>query len=171
MDDFKLSQHFTFFELTVTENAALQEQNRAQAILWVPSLKAVCDTLLEPVRNDKPLILNSGFRSWELNGATPGSSPTSQHPRGQAADFHRKGQDMDLLFAEILGILILKKIQFGQFIDEQANRGYKVSRWLHLSLGANFWKPERCGEVLKMVAGPNGKPQYTTLQKIPQEGT
>lgn len=168
MDDFKLSEHFTFFELTKTSNEELQERNRAAALLWVPSLKTLCATILEPIRGDRPLTINSGFRAWELNSVTPGSSPTSQHPRGQAADFHRNGQDIEELFAEVQATLAEKKIPFGQLIDEQADRGYGVVRWIHVSLGAAFWKPERCGEVLKMVAGPNGKPLYTPINKIPQ---
>lgn len=168
MDDFKLSEHFTFFELTRTSNEGMQERNRAAATLWVPSLKALCDTILEPIRGDRPLTINSGFRAWELNSATPGSSPTSQHPKGQAADFHRDGQNVEQLFAEVQAVLAEKRIQFGQLVDEQADRGYEVARWVHVSLGASFWKPERCGEVLKMVAGPNGKPLYTPIAKISQ---
>lgn len=169
MDDFKLSEHFSFYELTVTSNAAMQEANRASAMLWVPSLKATCVGLLEPIRGDRPLVVNSGFRSWELNSNTHGSSPTSQHPKGQAVDFHRAGQPIEELFAEVLAIIKEKKIQFGQLILEQALRDYGVVSWVHASLGAAYWKPEKCGEVMKMVAGPNGIPQYTTLEKIPQE--
>lgn len=169
MDDFQLSQHFSFFELTVTSNVELQERNREMALVWVPSLKALCNNILEPIRGDSPLIANSGYRSWELNSSTHGSSPTSQHPAGQACDVHRRGQDPDRFFAEVLNTIKTKGIQFGQLIDENADRGYEVVRWVHVSLGASYWKPERCGEVLKMVAGPNGKPQYTMLEKIPQE--
>lgn len=169
MEDFKLSEHFSFFELTVTSNAELQGKNREAAMAYVPTLKAVCVTILEPVRADRPLAVNSGFRAWELNGATPGSSPTSQHPMGQAVDFHRPGQDVDQLFEEVLALFIAKKIPFGQLINEQASRGYDTVKWVHASLGASYWKPSRCGEVLKMVAGPNGKPQYTSITKVPQE--
>lgn len=169
MDDFQLSPHFSFFELTRTSNDEMQEKNREQALVWVPSLKSLCANLLEPIRGDRPLFVNSGYRSWELNGMIHGSSPTSQHPRGQAADIHRAEQSTDELFKEVLDLFKTKKIPFGQLIDEQADRGYIVARWVHVSLGAAFWKPERCGEVLKMVAGPNGKPQYTMLEKVTQE--
>lgn len=166
MDDFKLSDHFSFFELTTTSNTDLQESNRLEALKYRPTLEALCRRLLDPIRGDKPLVVNSGFRSWTLNGQTPGSSPTSQHPQGQAADIHRPGQDVDAFFAEVLALLLDKRIPFGQLIDEQAERPYGVVRWVHVSLGPDFWKPERCGEVMKMVAGPNGKPQYTMLQKV-----
>lgn len=166
MDDFQLSDHFSFYELTTTSNAALQEANRQEALKYKPTLTALCKTLLEPIRGGKPLMVNSGFRSWELNGQTAGSSPTSQHPQGQAADIHRPGQDVDAFFAEVLAFLLDNKIPFGQLIDEQAERSYGVVKWVHVSLGPDFWKPERCGEVLKMVAGPNGVPQYTMIQKV-----
>lgn len=169
MDNFQLSQHFSFFELTKTKNADLQEANRASATLWVPSLKTLCATILEPIRGDRPLCVNSGFRSWELNSSTHGSSPTSQHPRGQAADIYRKGQSTEGLFDEVLRLFKEKKIPFGQLIHEQALRDYGAVSWVHVSLGASFWKPERCGEVLKMVAGPNGKQQFTLIEKVIQE--
>lgn len=169
MENFQLSPHFSFFELTKTSNADLKEANRANATIWVPSLKALCSTILEPIRGDRPLIVNSGFRSWELNSATHGSSPTSQHPRGQAADISRKGQTTEELFAEVLALFKEKKIQFGQLIHEQAQRDYGLVSWVHVSLGASYWKPERCGEVLKMVAGPNGKQQFTMIEKVQQE--
>lgn len=169
MEDFQLSPHFSFYEMTVTGNSALQEANRAAAKAFVPSLTALCTRILEPIRGDRPLIVNSGYRSWELNSNTVGSSPTSQHPQGQAADIRRKGQSAQDLFNEIFTLFTEKKIPFGQLILEYANRGYAEVEWVHVSLGADFWRPDRCGEVLKMVAGPNGKPLYTMITKIPQE--
>lgn len=171
MDDFKLSEHFTFFELTATSNSAMQEKNRELAATYVPSIKSLALNILEPIRGDRPLTVNCGFRSWELNSNTHGSSPTSQHPKGQAADISRKDQTAEELFAEIEKLLVEKKIPFGQLILEQALRDYGLVKWVHVSLGAAFWKPERCGEVMKMVAGPNGIPQYTLLYKIPQDPT
>lgn len=171
----KLSEHFTFGELTVTSNAALQAANRVEAQKYIPSLKALA-AFLEVIRDGRPLAVNSAFRSADLNKATKGSSPTSQHPMGQAADLHRPGQTVDETFAEILALFKATKISFGQLIDESANRGYKnadgteaLARWVHVSLGRDYWKPERCGEVLRKVDGPDGKPIWTLLEKVPQE--
>lgn len=173
----KLSEHFTFGELTVTLNAALQAANRVEALKYLPSGIALAK-LLERIRAGRPLGVNSAFRSWILNGATKGSSPTSQHPQFQAADLHRPGMTAKELFEEILALFKREKIPFGQLILESGDRGYKnadgtesIAEWVHVSLGRDFWRPERCGEVLTKVDGPQGKPIWTLLEKVPQEAT
>lgn len=164
--DFQLSTHFSFFELTVTSNAALQEANRRAALTYLPTLKALA-SVLEMVRGGRPIVVNSAFRSYELNKKTAGASPTSQHPLGQAADFHRHGEDPRTTFLLTLGALKAGRIPFGQLIDESAQRDYGVVRWVHLSLGPDFWKPERCGEVLRKW-DEDGKAKYQMLEKVEQ---
>ena len=129
MDDFKLTEHFSFFELTRTDKAKFQELNRRKAMCYVAELTAVCRLILEPVRAHygKPVILNSGFRCFELNEAV-GGSKTSQHMLGQAADFHVDGVSLDDAFNWFWHE---SGIPFGQLIDER--RG--GDRWLHASTG------------------------------------
>lgn len=167
--DFDLSKHFTLYELTVTSNKTLQEANRDAAVRYIPSLKALAEQILEPIRGDRPLKINSAFRSAELNNATIGSSPTSQHPLGQAADIHRPGQSSEDLFAEILGLFKSRGIKFGQLINESAQRDYGLVSWVHVSLGRDFWKPERCGEVLRKWDDKDGKPHFELVEKVKQE--
>ncbi len=168
IEDFKLSPNFSFFELTKTSNALIQEDNREAALKYKPSLYAVAG-LLECIRDGRALIVNSAFRCGALNSLTKGSSPTSQHPMGQAVDFHRPGEDPHKTFLETLAILKLKKLPFGQLIDESAKRDYGMVSWVHLSLGRDFWKPERCGEVLKKWDDEKGKAQYKLIEKVSQE--
>jgi hypothetical protein len=87
----KLSEHFTFDELTVTDKTALQEINRAQANSKLSSLNRVAQELLEPVRVGLglPITVTSGFRGPTLNGLI-GGSKTSQHMVGEAVDFNVK---------------------------------------------------------------------------------
>ena len=56
-------------------------------------LENLCYEILEPVRAkfDKPVIINSGFRSLEVNRKL-GSSDSSQHTKGQAVDFEIAGK-------------------------------------------------------------------------------
>lgn len=166
--DDKLSPHFTFGELTATGNAALQAANRSEAQKYLPALKALA-ALLERLRGDHALVVNSAFRFGSLNRATPGSSPTSQHPLGQAADLHRPGEAVAATFAEILAQLKAENIPFGQLILESAKRDYGVVEWVHVSLGRDFWKPERCGEVLTKHDDEHGNPIWTLIEKVPQE--
>lgn len=168
MNDFQLSKHFSYYELTATNNAALQAQNRQEGLGFLPPLEALCQTILEPIRGDRPLRINSGFRCPALNGATKGSSKTSQHPLGQAADISRPGQDPEELFEEVFQLVATQKIPFGQLIYEQAKRDYGVARWVHVSLGRGFRAPERCGEILRMEDVGDGKWRTKLISKIAQ---
>jgi len=129
MNDFKLTEHFTFFELTRTDKAEFQEVNRRKGLCYTPELTDLCKLILEPVRThyNKLVIINSGFRCYEFNAAVGGSA-SSQHMLGAAADFHVDGMLLDGVFA-----WLWKKsgIPFGQLIDEQRCG----QRWLHFSTG------------------------------------
>lgn len=159
----QLSLRYSFHELTVTNNKALLETNRQEAERFLPTLKALA-AFLEKLSGPKRLNVNSGFRCWQLNGATPGSSTTSQHTMGQAADLSREGQSAIELFTELWALLVAQKIPFGQLIYEEAKRDHGVAQWVHASLGPDFWRPSRCGEVRTMKLGPDGKPVYTLLK-------
>ena len=52
------------------------------------AVKELAETVLQPLRDrvGHPLRINSGYRSPELNKEIKGSSPTSQHVKGEAAD-------------------------------------------------------------------------------------
>ncbi|MFA5160911.1 MAG: D-Ala-D-Ala carboxypeptidase family metallohydrolase [Elusimicrobiales bacterium] len=130
MNDFNLTEHFTFFELTRTDKAEFQELNRRKGSCYTADLTGLCRLILEPVRThyDKPVIIHSGFRCYELNAAIGGSA-SSQHTLGQAADFEVKGVSIDDAFNWLWKT---SGIPFGQLIDEQ--RG--GSRWIHASTGS-----------------------------------
>lgn len=125
----KLSEHFTFNELTATSKYPhLQEQNRTLAKEYVFELTLLANYVLEPVRAALcvPLIITSGFRCEALNNAVGGSS-TSQHLKGQACDFVPKGIDVKKAYEILKGVNFLR---YGQLILENG--------WLHISLGAPF---------------------------------
>lgn len=163
--DFKLSPRYSFYDLTVTNNKKLLELNREEALKFKPTLTALA-ALLELLSGPHRLDVNSGFRCWQLNGATPGSSATSQHPLGQAADLSRLGQLTTDLFAELRATVVREKVAFGQLIYEEARRDHGLSTWVHVSLGRDFWKPDRCGEVRTMKLDANGKPKYELIETI-----
>ena len=129
MNDFRLTEHFTFFELTRTDRAGLQEPNRRKGLCRMPELKLLAVAVLEPVRAyyGKPVIVHSGFRCFELNAAIGGSA-NSQHMLGQAADFHVDGVSIDDVFA---WLWLKSGIPFGQLIDERRDG----DRWIHASTG------------------------------------
>lgn len=168
MDDFKLSEHFSYFELTNTSSLELLEVNRMSGLTYLPTAKALCTKLLEVIRGTVPMVINSGFRCWDLNGKTAGSSLTSQHPKFQAADIHRPGESVDDFFGEVLAMAEEHKFQFGQLIHEKADRGYAVAEWVHVSLGPDYWSPERCGEVRIMNFIDGQKIKSELIKQIPQ---
>ncbi len=90
-------------------------------------LKLLCEKVLQPVRDhfNKPVVISSGFRSKELNSAI-GGSKTSQHMRGEAADFEIPGMDN-----YDLARWIEANLNYDQLILEYYNGGN--TGWLHVA--------------------------------------
>lgn len=154
MDDFKLSPHFSFFEMTRTMNRDLLDKNREVPEELLMNGYALAACLLEPIRvhYDKPLIIHSGYRSPALNEAI-GGSKSSQHMLFQAADFHVSGVDLEDVFNWIWK---QSNLHWGQLILE----GWSVGKptWIHLSLGKPYWT----GKPMQVLTFEAGK--YTRLQ-------
>ena len=78
-----LSDHFTEEELTRTSRSF---PNTPTDTIRA-TLRVLCNDALEPVRSlVGPLGVNSGYRSPEVNAATPGAATKSAHLDGRAAD-------------------------------------------------------------------------------------
>jgi zinc D-Ala-D-Ala carboxypeptidase len=94
MNDFKLSDHFGFFELTDSdEHPELVQENRDLCtIQHRDNLRLLCKSLLEDIRDEyrRPVTMLSGFRCPALNEAANGSKK-SDHKDGRAGDFFIKG--------------------------------------------------------------------------------
>ena len=140
----QLSAHFTFAELCATSQSGLAAANAAEAQAYVASLTALCTTLLEPVRAKFGVVsIHSGFRGPTLNAAI-GGSKTSQHMRGEAADFHCPAVGLD----EMMRWIVTESgLAYGQVILEAHRPGPPT--WLHLSLGAPWREAAKCGQALR----------------------
>lgn len=123
----KLSEHFSFEELTITGNESLQKSNRLSAESFIKQLKYTAGSL-EEVREllGVPLTITSGFRMPVLNKAVGGSA-TSKHTQGLCADFIPVGITVNEAFAKITAnkekLLSVRKV-----IVE----GVKGKAWIHL---------------------------------------
>lgn len=140
----KLTKHFTMAELTVTEVRELQALNRRKAADVRPALLALAN-LLEDVREllgDKPIIVHSGYRCPELNRRI-GGAPTSQHQKGEAADFHVVGMDL----REAFDLIRRSSLDYGQIILEDGDGDGEPS-WVHLSLGPPWREASRSRQAL-----------------------
>ena len=105
----------------------------------IENLKRLCGWLemLREVWNERygegndPIIINSGYRSWEVNKRVGGSS-TSNHLVGCAADIKCLGIEQALRYAVILlDIADESKEDFDELLIEQSSRG---NYWIHFAV-------------------------------------
>lgn len=91
MKDLKLTEHFSLKELCVTN--VKNVDNEPPAIIHDNLIEIAED--LEKLRfalGGEPIVINSGYRSKEVNKAV-GGSPTSYHLRGCAVDIKCRNLD------------------------------------------------------------------------------
>ena len=144
----QLSGHFSLSELTKSQTAERKGISNKPTLEHIENLTELCTHILEPTRRNfgKPMIITSGYRSEELCVAI-GSKTTSQHAKGQAADFEMIGLDNKSLAKYIKNNLV-----FDQLILEFYTPNDPSSGWVHCS----YSKEENRKEALFY----NGK-EYT----------
>lgn len=98
------------------------------------NLKALAVNLLEPIREKwgGAIVVSSGYRSAELNDATPGASKTSQHCKGEAADI----RPLDGRKKEIFELIKESGLPFDQLINEYPDKN-GIPSWIHVSFTAS----------------------------------
>jgi zinc D-Ala-D-Ala carboxypeptidase len=147
-----LSANFTLKELTKSDTATRLGLDNTPDEQALENLKTLCEKVLQPVREHfgKSVTVNSGYRSPESNAAIGGSSKTSDHMRGMAADI------------EIVGVAnadlaqwIMDNLDYTQLILEFYTQGIPDSGWVHVSYDPNNLKNQELTAV--KVAG---KTQY-----------
>ena len=134
LDGLRLTPHFTLAELTKTKTGIENVPNEAQ----VENLKRLCRWLEQLRRRwnnlygdgDDPIVINSGFRSAEVNKAV-GGVPASNHLTGCAVDIRCIGMEQALRYAAILlDISDLNKEDFDELLIEQKGRVI----WIHFAV-------------------------------------
>ena len=133
----KLTPHFTLGEMTKTSYKT--KDGNIPSHVAIENLKRLCGWLemLREVWNerygegDDPIIINSGYRSWEVNKRVGGSS-TSNHLVGCAADIKCLGIEQALRYAVILlDIADESKEDFDELLIERSSRG---NYWIHFAV-------------------------------------
>ena len=131
-----LSEHFTLGEVTKSSHTEIENIPSRVAI---ENLKRVCKWLeeLRYLYNKRyvlpmgAIVINSGYRSLELNKKA-GGSPTSNHLTGCAVDIRVAGIEQALRYAVIL-LDYADKTR--QDYDELLIERNKVGRyWLHFAV-------------------------------------
>lgn len=148
----KLSKNFSLAELTKSEAATRLDLDNTPTLQVIENLTALVENVLQPVR-DKfgPVVVTSGYRSPDVNKAIGGSA-TSDHCKGQAADFEVLGKDN-----RELAIWIAENMQFTQLILEFYKPGVPDSGWVHCSYDAGNLKRQ-----VLTAEKVNGKTVYST---------
>ncbi len=143
-----LSTHFTLAELTASTTAARRGIANEPDGEAVECLKALCSAVLDPLREvlGRPVTVNSGFRSPELNRIV-GGVPDSQHVFGQAADLQCPG----LPVMDVFKAIVRLGLPFDQVIYEARDSNTK---WVHVSHKAG----DNRGEIRVAKFGPDGRP-------------
>ena len=123
----QLTEHFTLHEMTVSQTAARKGVRNVPGAAEIAALVLLCEQVLEPVRAQfgRPVVITSGYRSPRLNTAIGGSA-SSQHCRGEAADFTVPGVS-NLEVARWMH----RHLAYDQLIYEFGERG-----WIHASYRA-----------------------------------
>ena len=125
----RLSPHFTLGELTKTSHKGVYNIPSHEAIA---NLKHLCEWLEAlRVRACTPIIINSGYRSPQLNRKV-GGAPTSNHLTGCAVDIRVYGKEQLLRYATILLDYADETHQdFDELLLEKAPHG---KLWLHFAV-------------------------------------
>jgi hypothetical protein len=116
-----LTKHFTLEELTHTDHRQFDNiPNEAE----MANLQRLAEFLekVKAVLDGKPIMINSAFRSKQVNDAV-GSRDSSQHRLGCAADIRVPGMTPN----EVVKTLIASGLGFDQLIRE-------FDSWTHISI-------------------------------------
>ncbi len=119
-----ITPHFTYEELTASEVAERNGWDNKPSDAELANLHRLADFLeqIKALLGGKPIMINSAFRSKQVNDAV-GSKDTSQHRIGCAADIRVPGMTPD----EVVKAVIASSLPFDQVIRE-------FDRWTHISV-------------------------------------
>lgn len=125
--EMKLTKNFTLNEMCKSITARKRKIKNVPSFGDIKRLKALCENVLQPLRDylGEPVIINSGYRSPELNRIIGGVNG-SQHLKGEAADINCRGS---LEYARNIIQFIMINCEFDQLILERK----KTAIWVHVS--------------------------------------
>jgi hypothetical protein len=120
----KLTEHFTLEELTHTDH---REFDNTPNDAEIANLQRLAEFLerVKMVLRGKPIIVNSAFRSKQVNDAV-GSKDSSQHRVGCAADIRVPNMTPD----EVVQAIMASGLEYDQLIRE-------FDSWTHISIPNN----------------------------------
>ena len=138
--EMKLSPHFTLGELTKTSHKTAD--GNIPSRVAIENLRNICENWLEalrqaipltrlPVAFQGPIVINSGYRSPEVNKLA-GGSVTSNHLTGCAVDIRVAGFEQAIRYASILlDIADGTKQEYDELYIERNSAG---RYWIHFAV-------------------------------------
>ena len=125
----KLSENFSLLELTKSQTAERKGIDNTPSPTHRNNLKLLCTHILQPIRDHfkRVVSVSSGYRSEALCIAI-GSKISSQHAKGQAADFEIYGLSNGELATWIKENLNYDQLILEYWTPESPNNG-----WIHCS--------------------------------------
>ena len=146
----RLSENFTLQEFTKSQTAERRGIDNTPVEGHLENAKALFENVVQPVRDNFGVtVINSGYRSGDLNYAIGGSN-TSQHCKGQAVDIECPGTpNYDV------AKWIEENLDFDQLILEFYTPGIPDSGWVHVS-----YKSEDNRKGVLTAMKENGKTIY-----------
>ena len=130
----QLTEHFTLEELTHTDHRQFDNTPNTAELANLQRLAEFLERVKMVLRG-KPIMINSAFRSKQVNDAV-GSKDTSQHRVGCAADIRVPSMTPN----EVVQTLMASGLEYDQIIRE-------FDSWTHISIPND----------------PNGKPRKQAL--------
>jgi hypothetical protein len=116
-----MTPHFTLAELTATSHRQFDNTPNEAETANLQRLAEFLEQVKEAL-DGKPIMINSGFRSKQVNDSV-GSKDTSQHRIGCAADIRVPGMTPDA----VVRAVIAAGLPFDQIIRE-------FDAWTHISV-------------------------------------
>ena len=131
----KFSKNFWVAEFEQSSTATRLGIDNSIPSAKLLALDALCTSVLQPTRDHfiletkkgKSVTITSGYRCTELNNAL-GSRPSSQHIKGEAADFVIYGVDN-----YEIACWIRDNLEFDQLILEMYEPALGKQGWVHVS--------------------------------------
>ena len=151
----QLTANFSLKELTASQTAERKGIDNTPSAEHQENLKSLCTHVLQPIRDhfSRVVSVSSGYRSPALCEAI-GSKSTSQHARGEAADFEIFG-----ISNKELADWIHFNVNYDQLILEYWKESDPNSGWVHCS----YTEGNNRRQYLKAYKDENNNTRYTPI--------
>ena len=153
----QLSKNFNLVEMTKSQTATRKGIDNTPSAEHQGNLQSLCMHVLQPIRDhfSQVVTVSSAYRSPELCLAI-GSKTTSQHAKGEAADFEIFG-----VSNKELADYINENLEYDQLILEYWTESDPNSGWVHCS----YSEGNNRNQYLKAYKDENNKTRYQSMEE------